>query len=346
MGKIIAVANQKGGVGKTTTCINLAAALKKRNRKVLLADCDPQGNSTSGMGVSKDRLPNIYDLIVRGRSLGECVESTPFGDVLPANRELSGATVELVDMEAREYVLKNALLPAREEYDYIFIDCPPSLELLTVNALAAADSVLIPVQCEYYALEGIADLMQSVRLTKRTLNPALEIQGIVLTMYDSRTNFSEQVAAGGREILRRLRVQDTHTARRPYSREPEPRAAGDKVRQNVPREQGLSAPRGRVPERGRSDMAAKKGLGAGLNALFAEAERDEAEEIQRLPISRVEPREEQPRVNFDEASLGRAGRIHTRIRHDTADNRPEAGERGTIRLSPASAAGARRAWPG
>ena len=195
MGKIIAVANQKGGVGKTTTCINLAAALKKRNRKVLLADCDPQGNSTSGMGVSKDRLPNIYDLIVRGRSMRECVESTPFGDVLPANRELSGATVELVDMEAREYVLKNALLPAREEYDYIFIDCPPSLELLTVNALAAADSVLIPVQCEYYALEGIADLMQSVRLTKRTLNPALEIQGIVLTMYDSRTNFSEQVAA-------------------------------------------------------------------------------------------------------------------------------------------------------
>lgn len=195
MGKIIAVANQKGGVGKTTTCINLVAALKKRNRKVLLVDCDPQGNSTSGMGVSKDRMPNVYDLLVRGTALAECIEQTPYGDVLPANRELSGATVELVDMHAREYVLKTALVPARELYDYIFVDCPPSLELLTVNALAAADSVLIPVQCEYYALEGIADLMTTVKLTKRTFNPELEVQGIVLTMYDSRTNFSEQVAA-------------------------------------------------------------------------------------------------------------------------------------------------------
>ena len=195
MGKIIAVANQKGGVGKTTTCINLVAALKKRNRKVLLVDCDPQGNSTSGMGVSKDRMPNVYDLLVRGTALAECIEQTPYGDVLPANRELSGATVELVDMQAREYVLKTALIPARELYDYIFMDCPPSLELLTVNALAAADSVLIPVQCEYYALEGIADLMTTVKLTKRTFNPELEVQGIVLTMYDSRTNFSEQVAA-------------------------------------------------------------------------------------------------------------------------------------------------------
>ena len=195
MGKVIAVANQKGGVGKTTTCINLLAALKRRNRRVLLVDCDPQGNGTSGLGVSKDRVPNIYDLLVRGTALAECIEQTPYGDVLPSNRELSGATVELVDVPSREYVLKTALLPARESYDYILIDCPPSLELLTVNALTAADSVLIPVQCEYYALEGIADLMTTIKLTKRSLNPQLEVQGIVLTMYDSRTNFSEQVAS-------------------------------------------------------------------------------------------------------------------------------------------------------
>ena len=174
MGKIIAVANQKGGVGKTTSCVNLCAALAKRNRKVLLADCDPQGNSTSGMGVSKEQAPNVYDLLVRGADAADCVVKTPFGDVLPSNKELSGASVELVDMANREYVLKTRLLGLRDNYDYIFIDCPPSLELLTVNALAAADSVLIPVQCEYYALE---------------------IQGIVLTMYDGRTNFSEQVAA-------------------------------------------------------------------------------------------------------------------------------------------------------
>ena len=187
MGKLIAVANQKGGVGKTTTCVNLCAALARRNRSVLLVDCDPQGNSTSGMGASKEHMPNIYDLLVRGTPAADCVVNTPYGDVLPSNKELSGATVELVDMENREFILKTALLGVKENYDYIFIDCPPSLELLTVNALTAADGLLIPVQCEYYALEGIADLMTTFRLTKKKLNPALEIQGIVLTMYDGRT---------------------------------------------------------------------------------------------------------------------------------------------------------------
>ena len=194
MAKIIAIANQKGGVGKTSTCVNLACGLKKRGRRVLLVDCDAQGNATSGMGVDKSRTPNMYHIMTQGVPSRDCVIQTKYGDVLPTNKDLSGATVELVDMEDREYVLKGALEPLREIYDYILIDCPPSLELLTVNALAAADSVLVPVQCEYYALEGIADLTTTIKMINSRINPKLEIQGIVLTMYASRTNFSEQVA--------------------------------------------------------------------------------------------------------------------------------------------------------
>ena len=193
MGKIIAVANQKGGVGKTTTCVNLCAALAKRNRKVLLADCDPQGNSTSGMGVSKDKMPNVYDLLLRGAPASDCIVKTNFGDVLPSNKELSGASVELVEEENREFVLKTRLLALREDYDYIFIDCPPSLELLTVNALAAADSVLIPVQCEYYALEGLSELISTLKTIRKKYNPYLDIEGVVFTMFSLRYNLTVQV---------------------------------------------------------------------------------------------------------------------------------------------------------
>ncbi len=199
MARIIAVANQKGGVGKTSTCVNLTYALKKRGRKVLLVDCDAQGNATSGMGVDKSTIPNMYSILTQEVNAAECIVKTPYGDVIPTNKDLSGATVELVDMEDREFVLRNALEPLRSSYDYIFIDCPPSLELLTVNALAAADSVLVPVQCEYYALEGIADLTTTIKMINANINPKLEIQGIVLTMFDGRTNFSEQVA---QEIIR------------------------------------------------------------------------------------------------------------------------------------------------
>lgn len=194
MAKIIAIANQKGGVGKTTTCVNLTFALKKRNRRVLLVDCDAQGNATSGMGVDKGKTPNLYNLLAGQVTAEDCVVHTKYGDVIPTNKGLSGASVELVDMPDREYVLRNALEPLQDQYDYILIDCPPSLELLTVNAMAAADSVLVPVQCEYYALEGIADLTTTIKMINSRINPKLEIQGIVLTMYDGRTNFSEQVA--------------------------------------------------------------------------------------------------------------------------------------------------------
>lgn len=201
MAKYIAFANQKGGVGKTTSCVNLSAALSLLGRRVLLVDCDPQGNASSGMGVSKESRPNSYDMLVNGAQAADCVVHTQYGDVIPASKELAAATVELIQVENREFVLKNALQTLFTEYDYVFIDCPPSLELLTVNALVAADRVLIPMQCEYYALEGIADLLTSIKLCNRRLNPRLSVEGIILTMYDSRARLTTQVAGELRSFL-------------------------------------------------------------------------------------------------------------------------------------------------
>ena len=196
MGKIIAVANQKGGVGKTTTCVNLCAALSEIGVSVLLCDMDPQSNSTSGFGVEKNENSlNMYNVLIEGVDAAGAIVKTPYGDILPSNKILSGAGVELVMMEGREYVLRNVLRDVRGKYDFILIDCPPSLEMLTLNSLCAADTVLISVQCEYFALEGLTDLMSTIRMTKKALNPALEIEGVLLTMYDSRTTFSFQVAA-------------------------------------------------------------------------------------------------------------------------------------------------------
>lgn len=195
MGKIIAVANQKGGVGKTTTCVNLCCALKEAGAKVLLCDIDPQGNCTSGMGVDKNSVsPNLYNVLVDGVQAEKAIIETEFGDLLPSNAILSGAGIELVNAKTREFVLKTALAGIKQKYEYIFIDCPPSLEMLTLNALCAADTVMIPVQCEYFALEGLTDLISTIRMTKKALNPSLDIEGVLLTMFDSRTNFSMQVA--------------------------------------------------------------------------------------------------------------------------------------------------------
>jgi len=195
MGKMIAIVNQKGGVGKTTTAVNLSAALHALGVKTLLCDFDPQANATSGLGIEKRKLKKtVYDVVINGESIESAIVSTPYGDVLPSTGDLAGAAVELIGAENREHQLANALESIRDRYDVIFIDCPPSLELLTLNGLCAADSILVPVQCEYFALEGLSDLMATLRGVKRRLNPRLEIFGVVLTMYDGRTNFSAQVA--------------------------------------------------------------------------------------------------------------------------------------------------------
>ena len=192
MGKIIAIVNQKGGVGKTTTAVNLTAALNDLGKKVLLCDFDPQANATSGMGVDKRKMKySSYDVTINGIPAESAIVSTRFGDVLPSSPDLAGAGVELIGAADREHQLKAALEPVKDQYDVIFVDCPPSLELLTLNALCAADGILVPVQCEYYALEGLSDLMATLRTVKRRLNPALEIFCVV---YDGRTNFSAQVA--------------------------------------------------------------------------------------------------------------------------------------------------------
>ena len=205
MGKIIAVVNQKGGVGKTTSAVNLAAAVGQRGKSVLLVDIDPQGNATSGMGLNKRELAkSSYDVIINGTPAKEVIKHTEFDgvDVLPANMNLAGAELELVDSSKRESNLKNALLLVKGEYDFIFMDCPPSLGLITLNALCAADTVLVPIQCEYYALEGLSQLMNTVRLVRMNLNPVLDVEGVVMTMYDKRTNLSGQVVGEVKKFFR------------------------------------------------------------------------------------------------------------------------------------------------
>ena len=204
MGRVIAIANQKGGVGKTTTAINLSAAMGKKGKKVLVIDIDPQGNTTSGFGIEKNELEKtVYDLILGECSIKECIipDVCENLSIIPANVNLAAAEIELIDAEKKEYVLKNEVDWIKDQYDYIFIDCPPSLSMLTVNAMTTAESVLVPIQCEYYAMEGLSQLIHTINLVKKKLNPALKMEGVVFTMYDSRTNLSQEVVDSVKEAL-------------------------------------------------------------------------------------------------------------------------------------------------
>ena len=312
MGRVIAVANQKGGVGKTTTAINLSACLAEKGQKVLAIDMDPQGNMTSGLGIDKDEVEkNIYDLMIGQAGVDEVLQKEAIEnlDVIPTSIDLSAAEIELIGVDDKEFIIRNAVQPIKDDYDYIIIDCPPSLSMLTINAMTTADSVLVPIQCEYYALEGLSQLIHTVELVKERLNPVLEIEGVVFTMYDARTNLSLQVVENVKENLQ----QNIYKTIIPRNiRLAEAPSYGMPINLYDPKSTGASAYQRRMPIK-------KKGLGKGLDSLIpdnksmksvtsektVESKEDAAAKsgVQVMKINEVEPNRDQPRKNFDEDAL-------------------------------------------
>ena len=337
MGRIIAIANQKGGVGKSTTAINLSACLAEKSQKVLTIDIDPQGNTTSGLGVDKNSVENtLYELLlgeseIEDTIIKEVIENV---DLIASNINLSGAEIELIGVDEKEYILKKVTDKIRDNYDYIIMDCPPSLNMLTINALTAASSVLVPIQCEYYALEGLSQLIHTIDLVKDRLNKDLVMEGVVFTMYDARTNLSLQVVENVKDnlqqnIYKTIIPRNVRLAEAPSYGQPitiyDPRSTGAESYQ--------TSGRGSYEQGGRIMAIKKSGLGRGLDALFPEKttqEKPKSEKTEKkqpsekikqeekraksgemlVKISKVEPNREQPRKHFDEDALIGIVRVH------------------------------------